>query len=236
VYSQLDRGLFNDQGALMAVTCLLLTLLALGSATMHIRAEYLGPQYHIYLFKPLTMVFILLIAMAKARKSRVFYAYAIVGGLLCSMAGDIFLMLPSDQFIPGLVSFLAAHLCYIGAFTRGRRLRFSVWPILPFVVYGIFIFIFLFPGLKAMKLPVLAYIVVILVMGWQAWERWDVTGQRLALLAFFGAALFIISDTALAINRFRQPFEMAKALILSTYFAAQWMIAFSVNETSLLEG
>ena len=201
---------------------------------MHIRAEYLGPHYHIYLFKPLTMVFILLIAMSKARKAPVFYAYAIIGGLLCSMAGDIFLMLPSDQFIPGLVSFLVAHLFYIGAFTRGRRFRFSFWSLLPFVVYGILIFIFLSPGLKAMKLPVLAYIVVILMMGWQGWERWNDTGQRLALLAFFGTILFIISDSVLAINRFRQPFELARALTLSTYFTAQWMIAFSIKERDLL--
>jgi uncharacterized membrane protein YhhN len=219
----------------MAVTHLLLTLMILGSAIMHIRAEYLGPQYHIYLFKPLTMVFILLIAISKARKAPIFYAYAIVGGLLCSMAGDIFLMLPSDQFIPGLVSFLVAHLFYIWAFIHGRRFRFSFWSLLPFVVYGILIFIFLSPGLKAMKLPVLAYIVVILLMGWQAWERWGDTGQGLALLAFFGAVLFIISDSVLAINRFRQPFEMARALTLSTYFAAQWMIAFSINERNLLE-
>ena len=219
----------------MAVTRLLLTLLALGSAIMHIRAEYLGPQYHIYLFKPLTMVFILFIAISRARKNPVFYAYAIIGGLLCSMAGDMFLMLPSDQFIPGLVSFLVAHLFYIGAFTRGRRFRFPVWSLLPFVVYGIVIFIVLSPGLEAMKLPVVAYIVVILVMGWQAWERWDETAQRLALLAFFGAVLFIISDSVLAVNRFRQPFEMARALTLSTYFAAQWMIAFSITQKNSFE-
>ena len=219
----------------MAITRLFLTLLALVSAIMHIRAEYLGPQYHIYLFKPLTMVFVLLIAISRARKGPVFYACTIIGGLLCSMAGDMFLMLPSDQFISGLVSFLVAHLFYIAAFTHGRRFRLSVWSLLPFVVYGILIFIVLSTGLGAMKLPVLAYIVVILVMGWQAWERWDDTGQRLALLAFFGAVLFIISDSILAINRFRQPFEMARALTLSTYFAAQWMIAFSINERNPFE-
>ena len=219
----------------MTVTRWLLTLMVLGSAIMHICAEYFGPHYHIYLFKPLTMVFILLIAVSKARNAPVFYAYAIIGGLLCSMAGDIFLMLPSDQFIPGLVSFLVAHLFYIWAFTHGRRFRFPVWSLLPFAVYGILIFIVLSPALKAMKLPVLAYIVVILVMGWQAWERWDDTGQRLTLLAFIGAVLFIISDSVLAINRFRQPFEMARALTLSTYFAAQWMIAFSINERNFLE-
>jgi len=42
------------------------------------------------------------------------------------------------------------------------------------------------------------------------------------------AVLFVISDSALAINRFRGRYRSAQALILSTYFAAQWLIARSV--------
>ncbi|NIW49240.1 MAG: lysoplasmalogenase, partial [Gammaproteobacteria bacterium] len=34
-------------------------------------------------------------------------------GLALSLAGDIFLMLPDEKFIAGLVSFLLAHLAYI---------------------------------------------------------------------------------------------------------------------------
>jgi uncharacterized membrane protein YhhN len=40
--------------------------------------------------------------------------------------------------------------------------------------------------------------------------------------------LFIVSDSALAVNRFRGQYQSAQALILSTYFAAQWLIARSV--------
>jgi uncharacterized membrane protein YhhN len=208
---------------------LVLTLLTAGSAALHIWAEYHGPQYQIYVFKPLTMVFILLLAILKAREHRRFYAYAIVAGLLCSMVGDVFLMLPSDRFVAGLVSFLVAHLLYITAFTYGRPFRYSICTLLPYALYGILVFMILSPHLGAMKLPVLAYIVVILVMGWQAWERWSVTGEKSALLAVFGAILFIVSDSVLAIDRFREPYEFARALILSTYFAAQWLIALSVG-------
>ena len=79
-----------------------------------------------------------------------------------------------------------------------------------------------------MKAPVLVYIVVILVMGWRAWERWAGVRHRSALLAFFGAVLFIISDSVLGINRYRGHFEIARALNLSTYYAAQWLIALSI--------
>jgi uncharacterized membrane protein YhhN len=59
--------------------------------------------------------------------------------------------------------------------------------------------------------------------------RWSQTGQSQALLAFLGAVLFLVSDSALAVNRFRGHYKSAPALILSTYFAAQWLIARSVG-------
>jgi uncharacterized membrane protein YhhN len=213
----------------MKMLTAILTLLAILSACLHIRAEYYGPQYHVYLFKPLTMIFILLIAVQARRPDPLLYKVAIIGGLVCSLAGDIFLMLPSDRFVAGLVSFLIAHLFYIAAFTSGTGFGFSWRSLVPCVIYGVIIFSVLSPHLGEMKLPVLVYMVVILVMAWQAWERWSQTGQSGALLAFLGAVLFVISDSALAVNRFRGEYKGAQALILSTYFAAQWLIAHSVG-------
>jgi len=208
-----------------------LTLLAILSAALHIRAEYYDPRYHIYLFKPLTMVFILLIAVQAGKPDASLYKVAILAGLLFSLAGDVFLMLPSDRFVAGLVSFLFAHLFYIAAFTSGTGFGFS-WRFLPCAIYGILIFSILAPHLGKMKLPVLVYMVVILVMAWQAWERWSQTGQSAALLALLGAVLFLISNSALAVNRFRGGYKSAQALTLSTYFAAQWLIARSVGQAT----
>jgi len=209
-----------------------LTLLAIMSASLNLRAEYLGPQYQVYLFKPLTMVFIILIAMQARKPVSARYKYAIIVGLLFSLAGDIFLMLPTDLFIAGLVSFLIAHLIYIVAFRVDVRLRFSgrsLGSLAPFVIYGVIMFVVLAPYVGGMLVPVLVYMVAILVMAWQAEERWSQTRQRGALLAFIGAALFVISDSALAVNRFRGQYYAATALVLGTYFAAQWLIALSVG-------
>ena len=202
-----------------------LTLLAILSASLHIRAEYHGPRYHVYLFKPFTMVFILLIAVQARQPEASLYKVAIIAGLVCSLAGDVFLVFPSDRFVAGLVSFLIAHLFYIAAFTSGTGFGFSWRSLAPCVIYGISMFSILSPHLGKMQLPVLVYMVVILVMARQAWERWSRTGQSAALLAFLGAVLFLISDSALAVNRFRGGYKSAQALILSTYFAAQWLIA-----------
>jgi uncharacterized membrane protein YhhN len=220
---------FHAFGKLVKMLTAILTLLAVLSAALHIRAEYYGPRYHVYLFKPLTIVFILLIAVQAGWPDVSRYKVAIIAGLVCSLAGDIFLMLPSDRFVAGLVSFLFAHLFYIAAFTSGTGFGFS-WRSLPCAIYVVLILSILAPHLGEMKLPVVVYMVVILVMAWQAWERWPQAGQSATLLAFLGAVLFVVSDSALAVNRFRGGYQSAQALILSTYFAAQWLIARSVGQ------
>jgi uncharacterized membrane protein YhhN len=205
----------------------ILVLWVILSASIHIRAEYHGPRQYVYIFKPLTMVFILLIAILGQAASP-FYKYMILTGLVFSLAGDVFLMLPSDQFVAGLVAFLIAHLFYSAAFASEMSVLIG-WPLIPFVIYGIVIYIILAPSLGKLKLPVLIYVVVILMMAWLAWERWNQTGQSGALLASIGAALFIISDTILAIDRFRGGVKLSRALNLTTYFAAQLLIAGSVG-------
>jgi uncharacterized membrane protein YhhN len=205
----------------------ILMLLIILSASIHIRAEYRGPRQQIYIFKPLTMVFILLIAIL-GQVASPFYKYIIIAGLVFSLAGDIFLMLPSDRFVAGLVAFLIAHLFYIAAFAS--EISALIWlPLIPFVIYGIAIYIILAPSLGKLRLPVLIYVAVILIMAWLAWERLIQTGQTGALLASIGAILFIISDTILAIDRFRGTFKLARASNLITYFAAQLFIAGSIG-------
>lgn len=213
----------------------LFSLFILISATLHIRAEYKGPRTQVYIFKPLTTSLILLMALLSPVSVSVFYKYAVVAGLLFSLGGDVFLMLPSDRFVAGLVSFLVGHLCYIAAFVSVGGFYTSGWGLLPFLLYGIIIAAILLPSVPGpLRGPVVAYILVILVMAWQAlgnWQSlrdWGQTGQSWALLAFAGATFFVISDSVLAIDRFRLKFKAARLTVLSTYFLAQWLIALSV--------
>jgi uncharacterized membrane protein YhhN len=197
------------------------------SAAIHIRAEYRGPRLQVYIFKPLTMGFILLIAILGQGTSP-FYKYMIISGLVFSLAGDVLLMLPSDRFVAGLVAFLSAHLFYITAFLSEIG-SLIWWPLVPLTFFGVVVYSILAPSLGRLRLPVLIYIAAILIMAWLAWERWIQAGQTGALLAAVGALLFILSDTILAVNRFRWTFTAARALNLATYFTAQLAIAGSVG-------
>lgn len=190
-------------------------------------AESFGPRRTVYLCKPLTLALIILIALQPQRHVSAVYQWLIVAGLLCSLAGDVFLMLPRERFIAGLFSFLVAHLCYIAAFSFERKGATPLWTALPFLLYGGLMLRVLWPHLAKMKVPVIFYMLVISVMAWEALNGWLASAARGSLLALMGALLFVASDSVLAVNRFKGRVRHAQLLILGTYFAAQWLIALS---------
>lgn len=198
------------------------------AAILEIWGEYCGPAALVYAAKPLTMALIIAMAVVAARRETGPYGRTILVGLAFSLVGDVLLMLPWGLFLPGLVSFLLAHLVYIRAFSRGRSLRPDRLA-LPLAIFGAAVYLWLWPGLGGMRWPVLAYLVVICTMGWQALARWRERRDCPAALAAVGALLFIASDTALAVNRFGRPFAASSLAVLTTYFAAQWCIARSIG-------
>jgi uncharacterized membrane protein YhhN len=210
----------------MKILTAILSTLVLASALLTIRAEYRGPRVHVYIFKPLTVVLIILVALQTKHATAANYKSLVIAGLLCSLAGDVFLMLPRDRFVAGLVSFLVAHLFYVGAFALGAWMP-SVWATVPLLVYGVLMLGLLWPGLGKLKAAVLVYVAAILLMAWSALSRAPATIDGGGALAAVGALLFVASDSALAWDRFRGEFKAAQAVVLATYFAAQWLIALS---------
>jgi uncharacterized membrane protein YhhN len=204
-----------------------LTLAVFLSALATLRAAYATPYAWFYLFKPLTTALILFLALL-APAASAFYQYAIAAGLVFSLAGDIFLMLPAKRFVWGLASFLIAHLCYIVAFTARAGLREPLWLGLPFLALALVAAWQITPRARGLRRPTTVYALVLITMAWRACVLWAVVGDAHALLASLGALLFILSDTTLAVNRFMRRFRYAQMVILSTYYAAQCLIAWSV--------
>jgi uncharacterized membrane protein YhhN len=207
-----------------------LSIAAAIAAGLAIRAHYLeaNQRWQIYAFKPLATLLILALALSLS-PARPEYQWAIAAGLLFSTAGDVFLMLPQDRFVAGLASFLVAHLCYVWAFTIG--VPFGAAPLLwlPFLLAGGGVLAAIWPGLKpALRAPVTVYVIVIVAMAGQAAGRWHALGSALALAAAIGAGFFVVSDSILALDRFRKHFHAARALTLTTYWIAQLLIALSV--------
>jgi len=205
-----------------------LSLLAAVSGALHIRSEYHGPRALGYVCKPLTTGALIALAWLAPGSAPEPYRELIVIGLIFSLAGDIFLMLPSDRFLPGLASFLVAHLLYVAAFCQIAGFQPSLPALAPFALASAVLLRLLWPHLGGMRVPVVFYVVVIVTMGWQAATQWSAVNETWALLALLGAILFSLSDATLALNRFRAPFAAAQASILTSYYLAQWLIALSV--------
>jgi len=201
------------------------------SAALAVRGHYAAPRrILVYVFKPLTTLLILAIALKPWSGVSGQYAGAVALGLLFSLAGDVFLMLPTDRFREGLASFLAAHVCYIVAFTSGTGFIPDLVPTVAFGTSGLLLLRLLWRGVPGrLRVPVILYVVVILTMAVQATGRALRIHDVSSLLAAAGAALFVVSDALLAWDRFRASFLFSRVAVLSTYFVAQWLIALSVQ-------
>ncbi len=180
------------------------------------------------LFKPLTTVLIIVFCIIQPPGVSALYKNLILTGLFFSLMGDIFLMLPSDRFISGLIGFLIAHLFYISAFSGVFGWHLNLIYFIPVFLYTAFLLKAILPGAGSKKIPVIIYAAVLSVFLWQAAGRFDFSLSRSAALAFFGAVLFVISDSILAYTRFTKKFLFSQELKMTAYWAAQILIAASV--------
>ena len=146
-------------------------------------------------------------------------------GLLFSWAGDVVLQF---TFIPGLACFLIAQLMYLTAFqmTPGKNIipGHRLYLLIPVVLYGIGLIWYLYNDLAAMRIPVILYAVVILSMVGAAINRLGKVNKSSYYLVLTGAVLFLISDSAIAVNKFTYKFELSSIVIMSTYVTAQFLI------------
>lgn len=185
------------------------------------------------LTKPLLSALFVAVALTGPRTETGYFGWVLAGLLFC-MAGDVFLIFSSRQnlFLAGLVSFLTGHILYTAAFFLASRPGILTWIAGACVLAASgAIFAWLRPHLGRMLIPVGAYVAVITVMVIGAssvmGERTaDLTGRT---LVFLGAILFYVSDVFVARQQFVTGHYVNRLIGLPLYYAAQFMIAFSIR-------
>ncbi|MEA3286469.1 MAG: lysoplasmalogenase [Candidatus Marinimicrobia bacterium] len=207
---------------------LLLSAFAITSAVLHIRADFKQRWNQTYIFKPLTLAIIILIALFQASEVSIFYKTMIILGLMVSMAGDVFLMKRTDKFIQGLSSFFMAHLLYLAAFISSSGFPTNYYLLIPGLVIALLFLKILLPRAGKMAIPVTFYIIILVMMLWQSSDRMILSYTSSSILAFLGTGFFVFSDATLGINRFVKKSSGGQALVLLTYYTAQLFIAYSV--------
>ena len=203
----------------LASALVLCAALAIASAPWALSMPVLN-----WIFKPLATLCVIAHAWSRGQDAPVVRRW-VLAGLVFSLGGDVALLWPQQGFLPGLVSFLLAHLAYLVAFTRVQRLAARPMAFVAYALVAGFILWRLWPGVPAaLQIPVVAYVLCLAAMAAQAavlWRRGAERGARLAL----GGALFLASDALLATNKFAGPLPLASLWILGTYWSAQWCIA-----------
>ena len=168
---------------------------------------------------------VLALALAVWRASpKTRYRRLIAVGLLFGAGGDILLEL--DLFEIGLASFLIGQVLYTAAFLGDAKVLKPLLGLL-FYAYGLGLVWVLADGAGDLLIPVAAYAVAISSMLWRAVARIGAVPRVTGLAAAYGAALFVISDSLIAINRFGSDIPGDRWLVMTSYWAAQALIAYS---------
>lgn len=178
-----------------------------------------------YFAKPATMVALIGVALALEPADSGIRSWFVVA-LVCSLAGDVFLMLPEDRFIPGLVSFLLGHIAYVvGLVMAHDSLQLTGAGFIVVALGLIVVLPRLLPTVRAeapeLVPPVCVYIGVISAMVIAAW------GSAVPL-AIVGAVLFYISDATLAWTKFVEDHPRGRIIVMTTYHLGQIGLALSL--------
>lgn len=180
-------------------------------ATKNLRLEYLC--------KPATLMALIAVAVVMtpahdAGTRRDWF----VAALVCSLAGDVLLMVPTDLFVAGLAAFLVGHVCYVAGLWAqppgGVAIAIAAAGVIVVVTPVARRILGALRGRRELGVPVALYMAVISVMLATALATGNV-------LAGVGAALFVSSDAMIAWNRFVRPFRAADLGIMVTYHLGQ---------------
>lgn len=178
----------------------------------------------IFIFKPLIIFSLLFLYVFSLPKRIKWYVIA----LEFSFFGDVLLLFSGELFfIGGLVSFLMAHFLFIKiVISRIKEVNFlkALFSAVPFLaVFGLLIFT-LKDSLNQMLWPVVIYGLTIATFGAVSFLDFLNTKSKKSLLMLFGAVVFMISDSLLAINKFYSPAHILEIFVMVTYVLAQYFI------------
>jgi len=152
-------------------------------------------------------------------------------GIFASWVGDVLLLKGEEElfFMLGLGSFLIAQIAYGYTFLKTDNkekglLRQKPLYALPVLVLAVAIYVYLYPTLGEMLIPVSIYVCAISFMVLSAINRrgFERKGSTVLIIAVFS---FMLSDALLAINKFVMPIPRASVWIMLTYIMAQYGIA-----------
>ncbi|MBN9630894.1 MAG: lysoplasmalogenase [Actinobacteria bacterium] len=193
----------------------------------HLVAILAGADAVVAVTKPLLMpalLLALLLALSSRRGETVVLASL---GILFGWLGDLSLMDVGPGFVVGLAFFLLGHVAYIVLFVRRLRVRrLPRWWSAVYVPWFVGLLAVLAPHAGGLLVPLALYGLALAALG--------IIGSACSPWIASGAALFVVSDSLLGLDRFLPGFAMPQVdfAIMLTYIAAQGLICWGVVRQS----
>jgi uncharacterized membrane protein YhhN len=154
----------------------------------------------------------------------------VVIGLTLGAIGDAALLGTGQAaFLGGLSAFLLGHVAYVLAFAHlAAPGTWLSWPVFPVALFGGGVLRWLWSRLGPMRVPVIAYVLVIctMVVAAAAIGPLGLPSSRWIVL---GSLLFAVSDVAVARERFVEDSFVNKVWGLPAYYAGQLCLAWAVG-------
>ena len=194
------------------------------SAIIGIFLDYNNYHQWFVIFKPLTTILILFIALINFKSAPRKFAIYISIGLVFCILGDIFL-LEQSGFLYGLVAFLMAHILFSVGFISIDGFKTYWKPAMILLAFIALFYGYLSDNLGDMTIPVIAYMLVISFMVWQGISLYIWRSEKVYLWIAISAVLFLISDSILAVNQFKFNFKEAPIYNLATYWTSLLLLA-----------
>lgn len=161
------------------------------------------------------------------------YTPLLIAALLTSWLGDVLLIGKGNAwFISGGISFLAAHICFVLLYAGQVTFSAVNWAIvIPaavvyFVVTAVILWMMRKKAPKPMFVPLFLYLLANATMNIFALMQLLNNPCAGSALAFCGAVLFYVSDSALYLNKYYEKKIVFKAhfTIMLTYILAEFLI------------
>ncbi|CNF02726.1 lysoplasmalogenase [Yersinia nurmii] len=196
------------------------------SGWLFVDASYRGPRWQRWVFKPVTLLLLVLLAWQAPVLGPA--GYLIVLGLLATMAADALLLLPSERLLYAIGAFFLSHLLYTISFATQMTVSIF-WPLpLVLIIIGALLLATIWTRLEEMRWPIATYVAMTLLMVWVAGEQYFLRSTDFGFSLLIGTSLLLLANIIWLISRYRFSFKAADALVAGCYFVGHFLIVRSL--------
>ncbi|MBD2805834.1 lysoplasmalogenase [Xenorhabdus sp. ZM] len=192
------------------------------SGWLYIDAAYRDLRWQQWVFRPVTMLLLLLWACQAPGLE--ISGYLIIAGLLTALLSDTIRMLPSKYLLLSFITLFLSYLLYTISFALHNGFSFFFPLPLIILVVGVAVILIIWTRLDNMRWRVIDNFVMALIMVWVACEQYFSLSNENRFSLMAGALLLLLGHCIRIIDHYRFPFKVSKAIVAACGFVGHFLI------------